>query len=88
VTVASLVCLGLLDQPLHRVQGLQESPLTGSGAVAEQTAFDRVAFRTIGRGGRHADRYGQGVDDAWEVFLEHVRMTTVTPTAITEEQEG
>src|SRR6266567_8532074 len=82
-----LLRLGLLDQALHRVQSIKEHPLTGSGDVAEQAAFDRVEFRTIGRGVRHTDRYGQVVDDALQVFLEHVLVTTVTATAITEEQD-
>jgi hypothetical protein len=36
---------------------------------------------------RYPDRYCQVVDDALQVFLEHVLVTTVTATAITEEQD-
>src|SRR5712691_7272319 len=72
-----LVRLGLLDQPLHRVQSIKEPPLAGSGDVAQPAAFDRVALRTRGRVVRHTDRYSQVVDDALPVFLAHVLVTTV-----------
>jgi hypothetical protein len=35
---------------------------------------------------RHADRDSQVVDDAWEVFLAHGLVPTVTATASPEEQ--
>ena len=41
---ASLVCLGLLHQSQHRVQGIKPHALTGAGDMAAQTTFDGVAL--------------------------------------------
>ena len=55
--------------------------------MAEQATFDRVKFRAIRRVMRHADRYCQVVDHTLEVFLEQMFVTTVTATAIAQEQD-
>ena len=83
----SLVCLGLLHQSQHRMEGIKQHALTSSGDVAEQATFDRVALRAIRRGMRHADRYGKVVDHALAVLLEQMLVTTVTASAIAQEQD-
>jgi len=82
-----LVRLGLLDSSQHRVQGIKQDTLTGSGDVAEQAAFDRIALRAIRRVVCHADRDCQVVDQALAVFLEPMRVTTVTATALAQQQD-
>ena len=83
----SLLRLRLLDQSQHGLQRIKQDPLTGSGDVAEQAAFDRVELRAIRRVVGHTDRYCQVVDDVLEVFLEQMLVTTVTATAIAQEQD-
>jgi len=61
--------------------------MTDSGHVAEQAAFDRVELQTIRGIVGHTDWYCQVVDDSWEVFLAQMLVTTVTVTAIAQEQD-
>src|SRR6266851_3444926 len=75
------------SQSQHRTEGIKQHALTSSGDGAEQAAFDRVEFRAIRRVMRHADRYCKVVDHALEVFLEQMLVTTVTASAIAQEQD-
>ena len=83
----SLLRLRLLDQSQHCMKGITQDSLTGSGHVAEQAVFDRIALRALRGIVGHTDRYCQVVDDVLEVFLEQMLVTTVTPTAIAQEQD-
>ena len=83
----SLLCLGLLDQAHHGLERIKQDTLTGSGHVAEQAAFDRIELGAIGRIVGHADRDLQIVDKLLEVFLEQMLVTTVTASAIAQEQD-
>jgi hypothetical protein len=69
------------------LERIKEAPLTGSGHVAAQAAFDRIELRAIRRVVGHTDRYCQIVDDVLEVFLEQRLVTTVTPTTIAQQQD-
>jgi hypothetical protein len=61
--------------------------MTGSGHMAEQAAFDRIALRALRGVVGHTDRYFEVVDDVLEVFLEQMLVTTVPATAIAQEQD-
>jgi hypothetical protein len=69
------------------MEGIKQDALTGSGDVAEQAAFDRIELRAIRGIVGHTNRYFQVVDESLEVFLEQMLVTTVTATAITQEQD-
>jgi len=84
---ASLLGLRLLDQSQYGLQSIKQAPLTGSGHVAEQAAFDRIALRALRGVVGHTDRYCQVVDDVVEVFRAQRLVTTVTATAIAQEHE-
>ena len=84
----SLLCLRLLDQSQHRVQGIEHDTLAGSGHVAEQAAFDRIELGAVRRIVRYTDGDTHVVGDTLEVFLEQMFVRAVTPSAITQEQDG
>src|SRR6266852_7036052 len=76
-----------LPKTRNQFKGIKQDPLTGSGHVAEQAAFDRIELRAIRGIVGHTDRYCQVVDNILEVFLEQMLVTTVTATAIAQEQD-
>ena len=83
----SLLCLRLFDQSQYCLERITQDPMTGSGHVAEQTAFDRVELRAIRGIVGHTDRYRQVVHNLLEVCLAQMRVTTVPATAIAQEQD-
>jgi len=83
----ALLRLRLLDQSHHCMQGIKQDSLTGSGHVAEQAAFDRIALRAIRGIVGHTNRYFQVVDELLEVFLAQRLVPTVPATAITPEHD-
>jgi hypothetical protein len=72
------------DHGLHRIE---QDALTGPSHMAKKATFDRIELRTIGRIMRHPDGNSQLVDETLEVFLEQVLATTVTATAVAQQQD-
>jgi hypothetical protein len=77
----------LLQQSDYGRQGIAQDALTRPRPMAKEAAFDRVELRAIGRIMRHTEGDAQRIDEALKVCFEQVLATTVTATAVAQEEE-